>query len=121
MCHMAVAQVFFRSQTEIIALVQLDFTFGKHAQAHFRALGISNRSDYLTDLFCCLTHQLQPFAMVLMVAVRKVEACQIHAGEHHLTQQLYIVRAGTYCTDNLRFLHQDCASSVLKLILTQTS
>ena len=75
MCHMAVAQIILGSQAEIIALVQLDFTFGKHAKAHFRAFGISNRSDYLTGLFCCLTHQLQPFAMVLMVAVRKVEAC----------------------------------------------
>lgn len=116
---MAVAQIILGSQAEIIALVQLDFAFGKHAQAHFRAFGICNRSNYLTGLFCCPAHQLQPFAMILMIAVRKVEACQIHACKHHLTQQLYIVRAGTYCTDNLRFLHQDCASSVLKLILTQ--
>ena len=85
MCHIAVAQVFFRSQAEIIALVQLDFAFGKHAQTHFRALGIGNRSDYLTGLFCCLTHQLQPFAMILMVAMGKVKACQIHACKHHLT------------------------------------
>ena len=81
---MRIAQIRLRRQAELIALMQRNLSVCKHAQTHLRSLGISNCGNNLACLLRSLAHQRQALSMACMVAMREVEAGQVHPGQHHL-------------------------------------
>jgi hypothetical protein len=98
---------------EGVALVDSLFYVFKHADAVLRALGVQQDGDGHIQLFTDLLYHLDPFFMLLIIAVRKVESRHVHTRKAKSLDSLLVGACGTYCTNDLGFTHNTALHSRL--------
>ena len=91
-------------QRKFLALFQLNFAVGKLAKAHLRSLGIKDERDDLSQFLGCLTNAFNAAAVLLMIAMRKIEARQVHAIFDQRFDNSGLVCGRSLRTNDLRFL-----------------
>ena len=92
-------------ERERVAAVQFDLPVFKRADAVLGALRVEHDGDGQTELGAQLFDAVDAHLMLGVRAVGKVQARDVHTGEHHGSQHLLTVTGGTDGADDLRFSH----------------
>ena len=87
------------------AASQLDAPPLKIPQANLRSLGIQQGGNGQPQLRPQLPHQPQLFQVLLVAAVGKVEAADVHSQQHHFAQGHLVAGGWAKGADNLCFSH----------------
>ena len=84
---------------------QLGLAAGELLQTNFRALGVQQGGHGLVQLLAQALEGVQPALVLLMGAVRKVEASNIHAAQDHIPKYIFPVRGRAQGAHDFGFAH----------------
>ena len=77
---------------QLLASNELDWlVISQHASSDLRSLGVKHDADlFVRSLFECFLQVLNTLSVSLVVTVRKVQSCNVHACVNHLDEHVNI-------------------------------
>ena len=102
---MLVSEYFVGGKGKAVARVQRDAAVAKASYAVFGTLGVKHYRHGQAQLRAGFLYRVHHFFMVGVLAVREIEACNVHSREYHFFQYIDRRTCRSYGAYDLGFFH----------------